>query len=206
MKNTLVSAAAGALAASLIAGGVAWATIPAAGGVINGCYRVSEDDQKGQVRLVSDPIACRNNEASIAWNRVGPQGLQGLQGLQGERGPQGEQGLQGERGEQGEQGPQGQPGPMRPPAFFTDHRTTFTFVYGDLDLLSPNERFDVTATCPAGMFIVSGGYEGDGIGVDTSSFDGNGWRVRGGAGGLSFSASVRPVAVCAGTIVVAQSG
>jgi hypothetical protein len=107
VKHTLVSAAAGAIAATLVAGGVAWATIPAADGVINACYRTSEDDQKGQVRVVNDPAACRNNETRISWNQVGPQGERGLQG---ERGPQGEQGPQGSQGERGPQGEQGEAG------------------------------------------------------------------------------------------------
>ena len=37
-KSHLLAAAAGAVAASALAGGVAWATIPGDGGVIQGCY------------------------------------------------------------------------------------------------------------------------------------------------------------------------
>ena len=123
MKYALRSAAVGAFAATLIAGGVAAATIPGSGGVINACYRVSEDDQKGQVRVVHDAGACRNNEAPISWNQRGEQGLQGLQGPKGDKGdsgdpgPRGVQGLQGETGlpgpagQKGDKGDRGDPGP-----------------------------------------------------------------------------------------------
>ena len=104
MKQALLSAAAASLAATLVAGGVAWATIPATGGVINGCYRVSEDDQKGQVRVVNDAASCKTNEAPIAWNQVG------LQGPKGDKGDQGIQGRQGENGTNGRDGANGTDG------------------------------------------------------------------------------------------------
>ena len=116
-KSNLLSAVVSASVATALAGGVAWATIPAANGVINACYRVSEDDQKGQLRAVSDPAACRNNEAPISWNQVGPQGERGLQGergsqgVQGPQGPKGDTGATGPTGPQGPQGDKGDPGP-----------------------------------------------------------------------------------------------
>jgi hypothetical protein len=91
-KQTLLTAVVGALAASAVVGGVAWATIPDANGTINGCYRISEDDEKGQLRVVSDPTACRSNEAPILWNQVGPQGAKGEPGAQGPAGPKGDPG------------------------------------------------------------------------------------------------------------------
>ena len=101
---------AGLVLAIALAGGVAYATIPEASGVINACYRTSLDDQKGQLRLVDDPASCRNNELPIHWNQEGPQGIQGIQGIQGLQGIQGIQGIQGETGPTGPEGPKGDTG------------------------------------------------------------------------------------------------
>lgn len=109
-RKRLMTSAVGALVAAAIAGGVAYATIPGPDGTINGCYRISEDDQKGQLRVVNDATACRSNEAPISWNQVGPQGPQGPSGQAGPPGPQGAPGPQGEQGIQGPQGPEGPKG------------------------------------------------------------------------------------------------
>jgi hypothetical protein len=76
----------GVLAIFAVAGGVAYASIPDASGVIHGCYRTSTDDQKGQLRVVEDPGNCRNNETAIQWNEQGDQGPQGLPGPPGQDG------------------------------------------------------------------------------------------------------------------------
>ena len=73
-----------------IAGGIAYASIPDAAGVIHGCYRTSLDDQKGQLRVVSEPGNCRNNELPIAWSVTGPPGPPGPPGADGEDGEDGE--------------------------------------------------------------------------------------------------------------------
>ena len=73
-----------------IAGGIASASIPDATGVIHGCYRTSLDDQKGQLRVVSEPGNCRNNELPIAWSVTGPPGSPGPPGADGEDGEDGE--------------------------------------------------------------------------------------------------------------------
>ena len=64
-KRDLISAAAGGVVAAVLAGGVAWAAIPSAGGVINGCYQKNE----GQLRVI-DPSSdtCRKSEVPIGWN------------------------------------------------------------------------------------------------------------------------------------------
>lgn len=90
-RGTVVAAI--TVAALTLVGGVAYATIPGPDGTINGCYRASEDDQKGQLRVVNDPTACRSNEVPIAWNRVGPQGAKGEQGEPGARGTNGTDGV-----------------------------------------------------------------------------------------------------------------
>lgn len=72
-----------AVAAFAIAGGLAYAAIPDAAGVIHGCYRTSTDDQKGQLRVVEDPASCRSNELPIQWNQQGAPGLDGEDGADG---------------------------------------------------------------------------------------------------------------------------
>ncbi len=108
MTRTRIAFAVLAPAAAL-AGGVAWATVPAANGVINGCYQKNV----GNLRVIDDETeTCGPSELAISWNQVGPQGLQGPQGPQGVQGPQGEQGEPGDPGDAGPQGPQGVPGPQ----------------------------------------------------------------------------------------------
>ena len=117
-RSNLLAAAAGAIAATALVGGIAVAAIPDAGGVISGCYRVSEDDQKGQLRVVNDAANCRNNELPISWNQVGPQGLPGPQGPKGDKGDKGDPGpagADGGPGEQGAKGDKGDPGAQGPP-------------------------------------------------------------------------------------------
>jgi Collagen triple helix repeat (20 copies) len=63
------AAAAGALVC-LVAGGVAYASVPDSNGAIHACYtRVS-----GALR-VSDTGACTSKETALSWNNVGPAGL-----------------------------------------------------------------------------------------------------------------------------------
>ena len=112
-----------AAVAAAVAAGMAFATIPGSGGVINGCF----DQQSGLLRVIDTGAGgkCRNTETPISWNERGPQGdpgpqgprgetgeagPQGASGPQGGRGPQGEAGAQGPKGETGAQGAQGEPG------------------------------------------------------------------------------------------------
>ena len=73
----------GAVALFAVAGGIAYAAIPDAAGVIHGCYRTSTDDQKGQLRVVDSATSCRNNELPIQWNATGAQGVPGPAGEDG---------------------------------------------------------------------------------------------------------------------------
>jgi hypothetical protein len=88
-KRDLLSAAAGAAVASVLAGGIAWAAIPAAGGVIDGCYQKNE----GQLRVI-DPAttACLPSEIPISWN------AQGIEGAKGDPGAPGRDGVDGRDG------------------------------------------------------------------------------------------------------------
>ena len=77
-----------AIIALLVAlGGVAAASIPGKGGVINACYLKTG----GSLRVfdTSKPGAsgrCHQNERTLTWNRQGPQGIRGQQGIQGVKG------------------------------------------------------------------------------------------------------------------------
>src|SRR5438067_9019682 len=91
-KQHLLSAAVGAVIATVLAGGIAWAAIPGAGGVINGCYQKNE----GQLRVI-DPgnDSCRRSEVAIVWNE---QGVSGDKGEQGDPGAPGRDGVDGRDG------------------------------------------------------------------------------------------------------------
>jgi hypothetical protein len=69
-----------AVAIFALAGGIAYAAIPDASGVINACYRTSTDDQKGQLRAVDSAASCRNNELPTQWNVAGAPGARGPAG------------------------------------------------------------------------------------------------------------------------------
>lgn len=114
MRKHLLTAAAGAVAAALAVGGLAYATIPSASGQINGCYQKNQ----GQLRVI-DPASdtCRSSEVPISWSQTGPQGPAGPQGPPGPQGPagaDGKDGKDGAPGPQGPQGPQGAQGPQGP--------------------------------------------------------------------------------------------
>jgi hypothetical protein len=137
MKQTLMGAAAGALAATVIAGGVAWATIPAADGVIHGCYQKEE----GHLRVIDDAsTTCRLSEVAISWSQTGPQGPQGPQGPAGPPGPQGPQGEKGDDGADGVSGWE---------------RKTGSLLVGH----GPNDIFFADATCSSGKKPLGGGYQ-----------------------------------------------
>ena len=69
-----------------IAGGIAFASIPDADGVIHGCYRSAAGDAQGQLRVVEDPARCRGNETPIQWSEQGVAGPPGPPGEVGEDG------------------------------------------------------------------------------------------------------------------------
>jgi len=106
-RKTLAGAAVG-LAVLIVGGGVAMATIPGSGGVINGCYNKTG----GALRVIDPGVAsCSNGEAALNWNETGPQGPQGPKGDPGPQGAKGDLGAQGPSGPQGAKGDQGPTGP-----------------------------------------------------------------------------------------------
>jgi hypothetical protein len=102
MKGKLIKPAVVAVTiagALLVAGGIAYATIPDSSGVIRACYKVDPKgnlDGNATLRLIDpsatkppDSTACKNNEQPLDWNQTGPQGQSGPQGATGATGPTG---------------------------------------------------------------------------------------------------------------------
>jgi hypothetical protein len=89
-KRDLLSAAAGAAVASVLAGGIAWAAIPGAGGVINGCHQKNE----GMLRVIDSAAAeqCRSSDVPISWSARGIDGAKGGPGAPGRDGVDGRDG------------------------------------------------------------------------------------------------------------------
>jgi len=82
-----------AVGALLLAGGVAYATIPDATNVIHGCYA----SKGGELRVI-DTAAGQGcdvkRETPLDWNQTGLQGPEGPQGAAGPAGPAGISGLE----------------------------------------------------------------------------------------------------------------
>jgi hypothetical protein len=89
-RGHFIAAALGAVAATVLAGGVAWAAIPGPTGLIQGCY-----DAGGNVKVV-ETLPCPRGYTPFSWSQ------QGIQGLKGDAGPQGP------KGDKGDAGPAGQ--------------------------------------------------------------------------------------------------
>lgn len=71
-----------AAAALLVAAGVAYATVPDSGGVINGCYSTKD----GSLRVIDTAASqsCDPKKGTpLAWNQTGPAGPQGPPGVLG---------------------------------------------------------------------------------------------------------------------------
>ena len=84
MKGKLIRPAVVALAivgTLLVAGGIAYATIPDAGGVIHACYQKNQ----GTLRVIDTDKAqtCASSESPLNWSQTGPQGQQGPPGPTG---------------------------------------------------------------------------------------------------------------------------
>jgi hypothetical protein len=77
-RRDLLAAGVGAIVATALAGGVAWAAIPGPGGVIQGCYR----DKRGDVKVV-ESLPCPKGYSSLPWNEQGVPGAPGADGADG---------------------------------------------------------------------------------------------------------------------------
>jgi Collagen triple helix repeat (20 copies) len=127
---------------ALAATGVAYAAIPGANGVINGCY----EKRIGILRVIDAGAGktCTSLETPISWNQQGPKGDIGPQGPEG---PQGPPGVQGETGTQGPKGDKGDPGPSDGVAKLGN----------DASLAPGQTQTIVSADLSAGKWIVTAG-------------------------------------------------
>ena len=145
---------------ALGAAGIAVASIPGQGGVINGCYNTTN----GGLRVIDSSAgdACKTGETAIQWNQVGQQGPAGPQGPQGPAGPAGPQGPAGPTGPagpagaQGPQGPAGATGPQGPAGV----SGVSTHLGNQVDVPRDYGAHTSIATCPAGQVALSGGWYG----------------------------------------------
>jgi len=85
-SGLLVLAMAITTAGAVIAQGL----IPSSDGIIYGCYvtHANDNEPQGQLRVVSNPDDCKNNETAIQWSEIGPQGPPGDQFLFGQSCPE----------------------------------------------------------------------------------------------------------------------
>lgn len=109
-RTRVLTAAAGALLAVAIAGGVAYATIPGPGNVYNACMLKG----LGTIRLIDKSLPstnlmsrCTDRETEISWNQAGQPGPAGTPGARGEPGPPGKNGANGTNGTNGTDGKDG---------------------------------------------------------------------------------------------------
>jgi hypothetical protein len=148
-----------AVAVMLVAGGVAYATIPDSNNVIHSCYTT-----KGGSLRVIDPGAgesCNLKESPLDWNAQGPTGPTGPAGAQGQTGPTGPAGSQGPKGDQG-------------PAGISGLEQASRSVN-----LAPG-GWIVTVDCPTGKLALSGGWDSSGfdtfdVTVSNPYNDNSGW-------------------------------
>lgn len=95
---------------------LASASIPAANGVITGCYERKNGNKGSELRVIDVEVGqkCSSKDQQITWNQTGPAGAPGPAGAQGIPGPAGAQGVPGPTGPQGIPGTPGAPGPVGP--------------------------------------------------------------------------------------------
>lgn len=136
----LVGVLAGAIATAVVAG-IAWAAIPGADGVIQGCY-----DHGGNLKVVS-ALPCPKNWTPLAWNQQGVPGKDGADGTNGTNGADGKD---------------GEPGPPGPSASFTN--------YGDgVHTIGAGLTQTVAGvTIPAGSYVLTGALQS--VGDDGTEF------------------------------------
>jgi len=69
----------GVICAVLIAGGVAYASIPGPSGTINGCYK----NATGMLIAIDSTASCPVGYTALNWSQTGPQGPAGTNGTNG---------------------------------------------------------------------------------------------------------------------------
>jgi hypothetical protein len=160
-KRGVIAAGVGVMVATVLAGGVAWATIPGGDGVIHSCYAKSG----GAVRVIDSSVTnCAKNETSLNWN---VQGVKGDPGTNGTNGTNGKDGINGTNGTDGKDGVSG-----------------WERVVSDGVDVAAGAVGTREAVCPSGKKAVGGGHLVYGpylpdISLSTSQpdFDGSSWFV-----------------------------
>jgi hypothetical protein len=184
----------GTLVGGALVGGVAYAAIPATGGVIQGCYNTAS----GQLRVLhssaSKKGACTKAETAIHWNETGLKGQAGVQGSKGDTGAKGLTGTPGAAGTPGATGaigltgstgaastvpgPTGATGPPGSQSLNVQQITNAVPIVNG----SGTNQYETDATCPPGYTVIGGGVSGlaNDYGVLNSApdFADNIWKTR----------------------------
>jgi len=189
----LLAAAAGAVVATALAGGVAWATIPGPGGVINGCYTKIG----GVVRVIDTAKGekCLSAlEVPISWNQAGAKGEPGPPGKDGADGAPGKDGADGKDGAPGKDGVDGQPGAPGPPGGIADWQ-----IASETITVAAGATFVEGVQCPPGTKVTGGGVgNGSDLHVRTSDpLAADTWRFVG-TNTFAEDRSITLKAVCVG--------
>jgi hypothetical protein len=152
MKRTTLVTGVASLAATSLAAGVAYATIPDNGGVYTACMLKNV----GTIRLIDPTLPsgsllshCTSLETKINWNQKGqpgPAGPPGATGPAGLHGDTGAPGPKGDKGDTGATGPTGPPGANGDPATLAGLSGTACSVSGQAGTLSINTASDGTVT------------------------------------------------------------
>jgi hypothetical protein len=66
------------VAALLVGGGIAYASIPGPDGVIHGCRKNTD----GSLRVIDSTATCPNGWTALNWSQTGPQGPPGISGYE----------------------------------------------------------------------------------------------------------------------------
>jgi hypothetical protein len=182
-RTHLLAAAAGALVASVLAGGIALAAIPDANLVVHTCYSQST----GTWRPIDYPTQrCKSGETQLDINQKGIKGDTGPIGAAGAEGPAGPAGPQGPKGDKGDPclssdpacvGPKGDPGAQGPPG--PSGLSGYQIVWTGFHHLDPFEFSTVEAMCPAGELAIGGGFTAPDADVQENrpQQNGAGWEV-----------------------------
>ncbi len=123
---------------------IAFASIPAANGVIYTCY----SNTNGGLRVIDNSTTqCKSSETALNFNQTGPQGVQGPAGPAGPQGVQGETGATGATGATGETGATGPAGAAgTSEAYFAQEGSEVRVTTGQIV---------VSKQVPAGSYVIN---------------------------------------------------
>lgn len=187
----LIAAAVGAVVATALAGTVAWAAIPDAGGVIHTCYSKSQGTWR-PIDFASEK--CKAGETQLDFNQQGIKGDIGPQGLKGDKGDPGIQGLQGAKGDKGDAGPAGPSGVSGYQIVKGPERQVGLFDFATVDVTCPEGTRPLGGGARFGYSVVP---DADSGYLEESYPTANGWRVSAHNTGPWIDRPLVPYAICA---------